>query len=273
LRCSRTRFNDRPLESNEIDTLPVLYHDPTSEPSRAVHWFAVETAIPVDLRFTWLTRNEHRSPALLAVNPRHQVPALKHGDFHLSEATAIIRYLAESTGNSEAWLGQSLRERARINQLLSWYHTNLRQQSTLDYMLDVLLLPAYLGTALPTEGRIESMRQAARVTLERTQEFLGSSRFLGGERPMAPDLLFGSEIFALDCDPGRELLFAGLPLLQQWLERLRALESYELTHKAWHVIAPMILSRLTREDSAPNRNPRWVADTCERVLGIKPSDA
>jgi glutathione S-transferase len=254
-------------------TPAVLYHDPTSEPSRAVHWFAVEAAIPLDLRFTWLTRNEHRSPAFLTVNPRHQVPALKHGDFVLSEATAIIRYLAEIEDKSETWLGQSLRERARINQLLSWYHTNLRQQSTLDYMLDVLLLPVYLGTALPIEGRIESMRQAVRVTLERTQEFLGSSRFLGGERPMVPDLLFGSEIFALDCDPDRERLLAGLPLLQQWLERLRARESYLLTHTAWNAIAPMVVSRLTQENSAPSSNPRWVADTCERVLGIKTSDA
>lgn len=43
---------------------PVLYHDPTSEPSRAVHWFALEAGIELDIEYTWLTRGEHRKRQL-----------------------------------------------------------------------------------------------------------------------------------------------------------------------------------------------------------------
>ena len=63
---------------------PVLFHDPTSEPSRAAHWLALELGIPVRIRITWLARGEHLGPELLAVNPRHQVPALKHGNLRHS---------------------------------------------------------------------------------------------------------------------------------------------------------------------------------------------
>lgn len=50
-------------------------HDPTSEPSRAVHWLCIEANIPIDIKYTWLTRGEHLSKAFLAVNPLHQIPA------------------------------------------------------------------------------------------------------------------------------------------------------------------------------------------------------
>src|SRR5579883_1810478 len=61
----------------------------------------------------------------------------------------IIRYLAEIAGNPARWLGDTPCERARINQLLSWYHTNLRLRGTLEYFLPVLLAPRYLGQSAP----------------------------------------------------------------------------------------------------------------------------
>jgi len=82
---------------------PILYYDPTSEPSRAVYWFALEAGIPIDLRYTWLTRGEHLSQELLEVNPCHQVPALWDGDFCLSEASAIMLYLAETDNSIDRW--------------------------------------------------------------------------------------------------------------------------------------------------------------------------
>ena len=118
---------------------PILYHDPTSEPSRAVHWFCLAAGIPIEIDYVWLTRGEHRSARLLTVNPRHQVPALVHGAFRLSEVTAIISYLTEIHGCSERWFGDSPRARAHIAMLLSWYHTNVRLEVTLKYFLPVLL--------------------------------------------------------------------------------------------------------------------------------------
>ncbi|HLG86313.1 MAG TPA: glutathione S-transferase family protein [Alphaproteobacteria bacterium] len=199
--------------SDEISDPPILFHDPTSEPSRAVHWFSLQASIPLRLRYIWLTRNEHLGPQLLAVNPRHQVPALQHGGFCLSEATAIIRYLAEIAGNPARWLGDTPCERARINQLLSWYHTNLRLRGTLEYFLPVLLAPSYLGQSAPQHDQVVVLRGRVREVLDQIEQFLEPGPFLAGDRMTAPDFMLASEIFALDCDPDREHYLTDLPRL------------------------------------------------------------
>ncbi|HET8726086.1 MAG TPA: glutathione S-transferase family protein [Alphaproteobacteria bacterium] len=247
---------------------PVLFHDPTSEPSRAVHWFALEASIPLELHYIWLTRNEHLGPELLAVNPRHQVPAMRHGDFCLSEATAIIRYLAEIAGVEAEWLGHTIRGRARVNMLLSWYHTNLRKLATLDYFLPVLLVPGYMGLPRPPDEAIESLRGHIRGMLGQLDEFLGPAPYLGGERPTVPDLVFAPALFALDCDPGRDAYMGGFPRLIAWLERLRRREGCAVSHKAWRAVAPLVRQRLQQGVPADG-DPSWVADACERALGIR----
>lgn len=246
---------------------PIIYYDPTSEPSRAVYWFALEASIPVELHYTWLSRNEHHGQEFLAVNPRHQVPAMRHDDFRLSEATAIIRYLAETAGVEAEWLGRTTRDRARTNMLLSWYHTNLRQKLTLGYFLPVLLAPSYRGVPRPVPAEAERLRGPMRDALGRVEEFLGKAPFLGGERPTIPDLLFAPEIFALDCDADRDSYLGKFPATQAWLQRLRSRPTYATTHDAWNAVAPLMQERL-KSDGRPGSIPSWVAATCERVLKI-----
>jgi len=242
-----------------------LFYDPTSEPCRAVQWFALETGVPIVLRYTWLTRDDHLNPEYGKINPRHQVPALRDGTFCLSEATAIMSYLAE-TGSAQAALGTTPRDRARINMLFSWYHINLRQVLT-SYYLPVLLLPAYQGDALPSAVQIENLRGAVRAAFAGIEVFLGDKPFLCGDRAGAPDFLFAPEIFALDCDPHRETLFGTCPKLGAWLTRLRERETYKVSHKAWNAVAQLIQNRLRHATTADD--PAWVAETCKQVLGLR----
>ena len=245
---------------------PILFHDPTSEPSRAVHWFTLEAGIPITIRYIWLSRRQHLGAELLAVNPRHQVPSLRDADFCLSEATAIIRYLAEISDVESQWLGSTLRERARVNQLLSWYHTNLRTKATLEYFLPVLLGPAYRGKPRPSLDVLGNLRDRLRGTLEQVNELLGSEPYLGGARLMVPDLLFACEIFALDCDVERDGYLAGLTGLLNWMVRLRSLGTYTASHKAWNAVVPLMRQKL-HDGVAPESHPFWVADVCEGALG------
>jgi glutathione S-transferase len=246
---------------------PILFHDPTSEPSRAVHWFTLEASVPVGIRYIWLTRREHLSADLLAVNPRHQIPALRDGDFCLSEATAIIRHLAERASVEPRWLGSTVRERARVNQLLSWYHTNLRTKGTLEYFLPVLLGPAYRGKPRPSMEVVRQLQQKLRGSLEQLDELLAHSTFLVGARLMVPDILFACEVFALDCDSERDDYFAGFPHLLNWMDRLRRMEGYAVSHKAWNAVVPLMQQKLA-DGVPPESHPFWVADVCEAALEL-----
>jgi glutathione S-transferase len=247
---------------------PILFIDPISEPSRAVHWFTLEAGVPVTLRYVWLTRNQHQSPEFAAVNPRRQVPALLDGDFALSEATAIFRYLAASAGVDPVWLGKTPHERARVDQLFSWYHTNLRLRSTLEYFLPVLLVPSF-GAPRPAPERVAKLRERARESLAGLEGFLGGAPYLGGERPRASDLLLAAEFYALDCDPDRAALLEGFPAVCAWEQRMRGLPGYGPTHTGWNAAAPLVLARL-REDAPAGAGAAWIADACERALAVSP---
>jgi len=250
---------------------PILFHDPTSEPSRAVHWLTIEAGIQVEIQYTWLTRNEHRKPELLAVNPGHQVPALRHDEFCLAEAPAIMLYLVDLNGIQDLWAGASPRERACTNRFLSWHHTNTRLKLTLDYFLPVLLMPAYHGVAPPPSEDVNRLRARGRDSLELLELLLGDrGKYLGGQAPTIADFFIASDLFALDLDPDRDTWFEGLSALPAWLERLRRSSGYQGSHRPWNAIIPRLQELLSTHAGTPRDN-FWVADACAPYLqGSKP---
>lgn len=241
---------------------PILFHDPTSEPSRAVHWFTTEAGIEVDLQYTWLTRGEHLAPEFLAINPGHQVPALAHDGLRMAEASAIMLYLVELHGIQDRWIGATAGDRAHTYRFLSWHHCNTRARLTLDYFLPALLMPAYHGAAPPQPDEIGVLRSKGRESLELLEGFLHArGLFLGGQSPGIADFFVASDLFALDIDPERDSWFDGLYALRNWLKRLRETEGYACSHRPWNAIVPK-LRDLLLTDATTSRNNHWVADEC-----------
>lgn len=74
-----------------------LYVHPFSTPALAPLFTAHATGVKFESKFVDLTKNEHRESPYLAINPLGKVPALKDGDFTMSESTAIMRYIARKT--------------------------------------------------------------------------------------------------------------------------------------------------------------------------------
>ncbi|PSW12212.1 glutathione S-transferase family protein [Photobacterium rosenbergii] len=241
---------------------PVFFHDPTSEPSRAVHWLCLEADLPVDIRLTWLTRGQHVSPEFMQVNPFHQVPALQHDDFCLSEATAMMNYLTDINGCSDNWFGGDIKTKALINKHLSWYHTNLRRLLTLDYFLPVLLMPVYLGFAKPSDADIAQRKEAMDGMFKQLDSLLVEGPFLCGDQITAADILYASEIVSLKIDPDYASYIARYPHMARWLEILQSRPAYQDSHKAWDHVYPMILAAGGEQQGSPD----WVAAACEQVL-------
>ncbi|MGB3135188.1 MAG: glutathione transferase [Nodosilinea sp.] len=79
--------------------------------------FDLET---VDLSAEAHLQSEYRDRSLTA-----RVPTLAHGDFYLSESTAIIEYLEEAFPKQSAVLPAALGDRARARQLQAWLRSDL----------------------------------------------------------------------------------------------------------------------------------------------------
>lgn len=86
-----------------------------------------EKGVPFALRHVDLHADGHRTPAYARDSLTCRVPMLSHGDFHLSESSAIAEYLDElmpPPGYRALYPG-TLRERARARQIQAWLRSDL----------------------------------------------------------------------------------------------------------------------------------------------------
>ena len=110
-------------------TDPVRYmHHPASQPCRAVHQLMLENDIPfveeiVDLMGGLNEEEKFKRD----FNPTGQVPILVDGDFVVWESAAIGFYLNEKYVLAPNWFGDTIYQRARIQQYLHWHSTTLRR--------------------------------------------------------------------------------------------------------------------------------------------------
>jgi glutathione S-transferase len=74
--------------------MPTLYYYPGNA-SMAPHMALEEIGAPFELRLVDRTRNAHKDPAYLRLNPNGLIPAFVDGDLVLFESAAICLHLAD----------------------------------------------------------------------------------------------------------------------------------------------------------------------------------
>ncbi|GMF21708.1 unnamed protein product [Phytophthora fragariaefolia] len=105
-----------------------LYANLISQPSRAVAWVLKVKGVDHELVPVTPGSDFFKSDEFKAINPNRLVPAIKDGDFVLTEGMAILQYL----GDKYDWTGpkdlypKDLQVRAKVNEFLHWHHTNTR---------------------------------------------------------------------------------------------------------------------------------------------------
>jgi glutathione S-transferase len=72
-----------------------FYHNPMSR-GRIVHWMLEEVGVPYETKILSFEKQEHKSPAYLAINPMGKIPAIVHNGTVVTEAAAICAYLADA---------------------------------------------------------------------------------------------------------------------------------------------------------------------------------
>ena len=100
-----------------------LYQHPASTSSRPVIMFIADEGLDVEQQIVDIMAGEQYGEAFSRINPSNFVPVLEDGEFRLIESSAILKYLAETSGS--ATCPANPQARARVNEMMDWFNTNL----------------------------------------------------------------------------------------------------------------------------------------------------
>ena len=138
----------------------LLYVDArhTSPYAMSAYVALVEKAVPFELRPIDLYSDELRATDYAQRSLTCRVPTLSHGDYHLSESSAIAEYLDEllPPPGYRALYPDNIRERARARQIQAWLRSDLMALREARPTTSVFGAP--LTTALPTAAEHDGVR-------------------------------------------------------------------------------------------------------------------
>jgi glutathione S-transferase len=194
------------------------YIHPYSQHSRRVLALLEIAGADYKTEVVALDEGEHMSPAFLAVNPNHQVPALIDNGLTLSESNAILRYLCGKFELTD-WYPPELGKRAIVDQWLDWNQCRLSRP-----VIDIVLNKVFLGD----EGDRDAIVRGEADLVELgalLAKHLSVNTWLAGDGPTIADLSVASNITQLglaDAIPDR-------PPIHDWYARVCEIEGFRNT--------------------------------------------
>jgi glutathione S-transferase len=84
-----------------------------------------EKKLPFEARGVSLPDKDHHNPEYQRRSLTGRVPMFEHGDFALSESSAIVEYLDDAFPGTPPALPQSAHDRARARQIMAWVRSDL----------------------------------------------------------------------------------------------------------------------------------------------------
>ncbi|CAI2379422.1 unnamed protein product [Moneuplotes crassus] len=193
-----------------------IYVNKVSQPSCAVLAFCDLNGIKyerieVDIYSGGLMTEEFRK-----VNPLMQIPVIIDNEYNLTECHAILRYLHATRKCDDHWYPSDPVERSKVDQLLDWHHTNLRQ-GCYGQLKRKIIMPLF-GIE-PREEEIKDLQKLLHLSLKFMNKILGINKFLTGENITIADLSLGFEVQStplVDVD-----LASKYPNVAKWMNRLK----------------------------------------------------
>jgi glutathione S-transferase len=189
--------------------------------------------IPCVSRLIEFSKEEHKTPGYLALNPRGKVPTLKDGGYVLSESIAILAYLDRKYPEPPLF-GRNAEETGRVWKALS------DSMSYLEPAANRVVVPIFFGTV---EDNVDDIRAAITDVHEELglmERRIGAEDWLALGKLTAADLAAYPFIETLLRAAGKESakpLGLGLapfaqryPAIEGWRQRIRALPGYAKTY-------------------------------------------
>jgi glutathione S-transferase len=177
-------------------------------------------------RIEALTPGAQRTPEYQRLHPFGRVPAIQHGDFHLYETQAILRYV-DATFAGRALQPREPRAIGRMNQVIGindWY---LFPRVARVIVFERIVGPVLFGKA-PDEAAINAALPEARLCLGEIDRLLGDQKHLAGDEFSLADVLLAPQLYYLAATPEGASILEGTALLA-WLERVSERASMQAT--------------------------------------------
>jgi glutathione S-transferase len=178
------------------------------------------------------SKQEHKSPQMLKMNPRGRVPVLKDGDFVCFESLAILTYLDRKFPDPPLF-GTSPEAAGTIMRVICEYQVYVEEHIT-------RIIAAIFFQGL--EGRLDEIAKAMQVVASEARTIegrLAKSPWLVGDSLSAADIVVypGIQLLlrALERREAQDIRARFLPLeshypaLAAWMRRVEALPGYEKT--------------------------------------------
>jgi glutathione S-transferase len=189
--------------------------------------------LPYTSHVLQFSKQEHKSPQMLALNPRGRVPVLKDGDYVVFESLAVLYYLDLKYPDPPIF-GRTPEEAGVIMRVICEFQAYAERQVT--SIVSTMFGFAPSGPAPDLTEAMHVIASEARTIEGR----LSKSDWIVGESFSAADMVFFPSIQllrrALNRPAARDLSSRFLPIetnypaLGRWIARVEALPGYERTY-------------------------------------------
>ncbi|NWI15536.1 GSTT1 transferase, partial [Crypturellus soui] len=148
-------------------------------------------------------------------------------------SVAILLYLTRKFKTPDHWYPSDLQKRARVDEYLSWHHTNIRTKSS-EVFVSKFMLPVLVGQPLPPK-KLEGVVEELNAVLKQFEEqFLQNKPFIAGSEVSLADLMALVELMQ-PVGAGHNL-FEEKPKLAEWRSRVEAAVGPKLFEEAHQTI-------------------------------------
>jgi len=183
----------------------------------------IELGVPFEFISLDFEKGDQKTPDYLKINPTGHVPALVIDGVAYSEAAALLMILAERHPDAKLAPAVNATERALY---LQW----------MVYLANTLM-PAYRLWFYSDEGagpdNVEATREQARIRIEKVWDRLNGLLADGRAYAMGPHLTTVDFLIGMLARWSRNMPKTAVdwPHVRRYVERVRALPSYQETHK------------------------------------------
>jgi glutathione S-transferase len=202
--------------------MPLTFYYGSGSPFSWKVWLALEhKRIAYEQKILSFQARDPMKPEYLAINPRHQVPAIVDGDLTLYESAAIVEYLEDKYRESgEPLWPEELRARA--------YARRVAVEADLYVTAAIGKLTAlfFRGDGTPDAAALDAARRAITEELALIERailgpFVAGARVSAADFALYPHLAFLPRIDARR--PGYDALALAPERIREWMTRMQAL--------------------------------------------------